>query len=84
MTWGDLRWIREQWPGPIVVKGLLTDDDARRAADEGAAAVGVSNHGGWQLDSGSPTLRALPEVVTVVDGQIEVLMDSGIRRGSAS
>jgi L-lactate dehydrogenase (cytochrome) len=82
VTWEDLRWIREAWAGPIVVKGLLTGDDARRAIDEGAAAVVVSNHGGRQLDSVSPSLRALPEVVAAVNGQIEVLMDGGVRRGS--
>jgi L-lactate dehydrogenase (cytochrome) len=82
VTWEDLRWIRELWSGPIVVKGLLTGDDARRAVDEGAAAVVVSNHGGRQLDSVSPTLRALPEVVAAVNGQIEVLMDGGVRRGA--
>src|ERR1700735_182068 len=81
VTWEDLRWIRELWPGPIIVKGLLTGDDARRATDEGAAAVVVSNHGGRQLDSVSPTLRALPEVVAAVNGRTEVLMDGGIRRG---
>jgi isopentenyl diphosphate isomerase/L-lactate dehydrogenase-like FMN-dependent dehydrogenase len=82
VTWRDLRWIREVWSGPIVVKGLLTGDDARRAVDEGAAAVVVSNHGGRQLDTVSPTLRALPEVVAAVNGQTEVLMDGGVRRGS--
>ena len=82
VTWEDLRWIRELWPGPIIVKGLLTGDDARRAADEGAAAVVVSNHGGRQLDSVFPTLRALPEVVAAVKGQVEVLMDGGVRRGA--
>jgi isopentenyl diphosphate isomerase/L-lactate dehydrogenase-like FMN-dependent dehydrogenase len=82
VTWEDLRWIRELWPGPIVVKGLLIADDARRAIDEGASAVVVSNHGGRQLDSVSATLRALPEVVAAVNGQVEVLMDGGIRRGS--
>jgi len=81
VTWQDLRWIRELWSGPIVVKGLLTGDDARRAVDEGAAAVVVSNHGGRQLDSVSPTLRALPEIVAAVNGQVEVLMDGGVRRG---
>jgi len=80
-TWNDLKWIREAWPGPIVIKGLLTGDDARRAVDEGAAAVVVSNHGGRQLDSVFPTLRALPEIVAAVNGQIEVLMDGGVRRG---
>src|SRR5260370_142277 len=78
----DLRWIRELWSGPIIVKGLLTGDDALRAIDEGAAAVVVSNHGGRQLDSVAATLRALPEVVAAVKGRIEVLMDGGVRRGS--
>jgi len=82
VTWQDLRWIRLSWSGPIVVKGLLTGEDAKRAIDEGAAAVVVSNHGGRQLDSVWPTLRALPEIVAAVNGQIEVLMDGGVRRGS--
>ncbi len=81
VKWEDLRWIRELWTGPIVVKGLLTGDDARRAIDVGAAAVVVSNHGGRQLDSVSATIRALPEVVAAVKDQIEVLMDGGVRRG---
>ncbi len=81
VTWDDLRWLRQAWPGPIVVKGVLTADDARRAVDEGAAAVVVSNHGGRQLDCVSPTLRALPEVVAAVGDKTEVLMDGGIRRG---
>ena len=82
VTWQDLRWIRELWRGPVVIKGVLTGDDARRAIAEGAAAVVVSNHGGRQLDCVPASLRALPEVVAAVDGQIEVLMDGGIRRGS--
>jgi len=82
VTWEDLHWIRELWNGPIIVKGILTGNDARRAIDEGAAAVVVSNHGGRQLDSVSPSLRALPEVVAAVNGRIEVLMDGGVRRGS--
>jgi isopentenyl diphosphate isomerase/L-lactate dehydrogenase-like FMN-dependent dehydrogenase len=82
VTWADLRWIREHWGGPIVVKGVLTADDARRAVDEGAAAVSVSNHGGRQLDCVPASLRALPEVVQAVNGQAEVLMDGGIRRGT--
>jgi len=81
VTWGDLKWIREQWTGPIIVKGLLIGDDAKRAVDEGASAVSVSNHGGRQLDSVSPSLRALPEVVAAVNGQVEVWMDGGVRRG---
>jgi isopentenyl diphosphate isomerase/L-lactate dehydrogenase-like FMN-dependent dehydrogenase len=82
VTWADLRWIRECWRGPIVVKGVLTGDDAHRALDQGAAAVVVSNHGGRQLDCVPASLRALPEVVKAVNGQAEVLMDGGIRRGT--
>jgi L-lactate dehydrogenase (cytochrome) len=82
VTWADLRWIRDLWKGPIVVKGVLTADDARRSMDEGAAAISVSNHGGRQLDGVPASLRALPEVVKAVNGQIEILMDGGIRRGT--
>ncbi|MFN8066956.1 MAG: alpha-hydroxy acid oxidase [Vicinamibacterales bacterium] len=82
VTWADLRWIRDVWGGPIVVKGILTGDDARRAADEGASAVIVSNHGGRQLDDVASGLRALPEVVAAAGGSLEVLMDGGIRRGT--
>lgn len=82
VTWGDLRWLRQVWPGPIVIKGILTAEDARRAVDEGVAAIIVSNHGGRQLDGVSATLRALPEVLEAVNGRLEVLMDGGIRRGS--
>jgi len=82
VTWADLKWIRELWGGPIVVKGVLVGDDARRAADEGASAVIVSNHGGRQLDGVAAGLRALPEVVAAAGDRIEVLMDGGIRCGS--
>jgi L-lactate dehydrogenase (cytochrome) len=82
VTWRDLAWIRELWLGPIVVKGVLTADDARRAVDEGAAAISVSNHGGRQLDCVQSSLRALPEVVAAVHGQTEILVDGGIRRGA--
>ena len=82
VSWDDFRWIREAWQGPIVVKGVHTADDARRAVDHGASAVVVSNHGGRQLDGVAPTLRVLPEVVEAVGGEIEVLLDGGIRRGS--
>ena len=81
VTWKDFDWIRKAWGGPVVAKGVLTGEDARRAVDAGAAAVIVSNHGARQLDSVSPTLRALPEVVAAVNGQAEVLLDGGIRRG---
>jgi len=82
VTWNDLRWMRDAWQGPLIIKGVHTGDDARRAMDAGADAVVVSNHGGRQLDGVSATLRALPEVLDAVDGRIEVLMDGGIRRGS--
>jgi L-lactate dehydrogenase (cytochrome) len=82
VTWEDIRWIRETWAGDIVIKGVLTGDDARRAIDEGAAAIVVSNHGGRQLDGVAASVRALPEVVAAVNGRIEVLMDGGVRRGS--
>ena len=82
VTWADLKWIREIWKGPIIVKGVLTADDALRSMDEGAAAISVSNHGGRQLDCVPASLRALPEVVDAVKGRIEVLMDGGIRRGT--
>jgi isopentenyl diphosphate isomerase/L-lactate dehydrogenase-like FMN-dependent dehydrogenase len=82
VTWDDLRWLKQLWAGPMVVKGVLTGDDAKRAVNEGAAAVIVSNHGGRQLDGVSSSLRALPEVVAAIGGQAEVLMDGGIRRGS--
>lgn len=82
VTWADLRWIREHWKGPIVVKGVLTGDDGRRAVDEGAAAISVSNHGGRQLDCVPASVRVLPEVVKAVKGQVEVLMDGGVRRGT--
>lgn len=82
VTWEDFRWLRELWPGPIIAKGVLSADDARRAVDHGAAAIVVSNHGGRQLDTVSPTLRVLPEIVAAVGGQTEILLDGGIRRGS--
>jgi isopentenyl diphosphate isomerase/L-lactate dehydrogenase-like FMN-dependent dehydrogenase len=82
VCWDDLRWIRGLWKGPLVIKGVMIGDDARRSVDEGADGIVVSNHGGRQLDSVYPTLRALPEVVAAVNGQAEVLLDSGIRRGS--
>jgi isopentenyl diphosphate isomerase/L-lactate dehydrogenase-like FMN-dependent dehydrogenase len=81
VTWHDFRWLREVWPGPIVAKGVLTGEDARRAIDVGAAGVVVSNHGGRQLDGVSATLRVLPEILKAANGRIEVLMDGGIRRG---
>lgn len=82
VSWHDLGWIREAWKGPIVIKGVHTGEDARRAVDVGADALVVSNHGGRQLDGVAPTLRVLPEVLASVGDRIEVLLDGGIRRGS--
>jgi L-lactate dehydrogenase (cytochrome) len=82
VTWADFRWIRDAWNGPVVVKGIHTADDARRAMDAGVDALIVSNHGGRQLDGVAASLRALPEVIAAVNGRVEVLMDGGVRRGS--
>jgi isopentenyl diphosphate isomerase/L-lactate dehydrogenase-like FMN-dependent dehydrogenase len=82
VTWSDLRWIQETWRGPIVVKGVLTGEDAQLAVDHGAAGIVVSNHGGRQLDGVSATLKVLPEIVNAVGGRTEILIDGGIRRGA--
>lgn len=82
VCWQDLQWIRELWKGRLVIKGVHTGDDARRAVAEGADAIVVSNHGGRQLDGVPATLRTLPEVVAAVGERTEVLLDGGIRRGS--
>ena len=81
VTWEDLKWIRQAWNRPIVIKGIHTAEDARRAVDIGADALVVSNHGGRQLDGVAPTLCVLPEVVSAVGDRIEVLLDGGVRRG---
>lgn len=81
-TWDDVAWLRELWGGPFMVKGVLTPDDARRAVDIGATTIGVSNHGGNNLDTTPSPLRFLPAVVDAVGDQAEVTFDSGIRRGT--
>jgi 4-hydroxymandelate oxidase len=81
MTWDDLTWLRSLAPLPLVLKGVVTAEDARLAADAGVDAVIVSNHGGRQLDGSSPTIDALPEVAEAAGDRLEVLMDGGIRRG---
>jgi isopentenyl diphosphate isomerase/L-lactate dehydrogenase-like FMN-dependent dehydrogenase len=81
-SWDRLPFLREQWSGPIVLKGVLHPDDARRAADAGMDGVIVSNHGGRQVDGAIAALDALPPVVDAVFGRIEVLFDSGIRSGA--
>ncbi len=82
LGWPDLGWIRQEWDGLIALKGVLSADDARRAADEGADAVIVSNHGGRQLDHVPAALEVLPGIADAVGDRVEVLFDSGIRRGS--
>lgn len=81
-TWSDISWLKERFGGPVVLKGIVSADDTKRASDHGAAAVIASNHGGRMLDGAPATLRALPEVVKAADGKLEVLLDSGVRRGS--
>jgi L-lactate dehydrogenase (cytochrome) len=82
VTWRDLDWIRQEWDGPIAVKGVLRAEEAVRAADLGADAVIVSNHGGRQMDHVPATLEVLPEIVDAVGDRTQVLFDSGIRRGA--
>jgi L-lactate dehydrogenase (cytochrome) len=81
-SWADIAWLREQWGGPFMVKGVMRADDARRCVDLGATAVSVSNHGGNNLDGTPASVRALPAVADAVGSQVEVLLDGGIRRGS--
>lgn len=82
VTWAEIEWLRTRWEGPLVVKGILTGEDARRAQSCGADAVVVSNHGGRQLDGAPATISALPEVRAALGPGPEVLVDGGVRRGS--
>jgi L-lactate dehydrogenase (cytochrome) len=81
VTWDDVAWVRERWPGRLVVKGVLDPEDARRAADAGVDGIVVSNHGGRQLDAVPSTTRVLPSVVDAVGDQVDVLADGGVRTG---
>jgi L-lactate dehydrogenase (cytochrome) len=81
-SWDDIAWMRAEWGGPFLVKGIMHPDDARRAVAAGAGAISVSNHGGNNLDGSLASLRALPAVVAAVGGEVEILLDGGIRRGS--
>jgi isopentenyl diphosphate isomerase/L-lactate dehydrogenase-like FMN-dependent dehydrogenase len=81
-TWRDFEWIRSAWSGPIVLKGVLSGDDTRRAAAAGAQGVVVSNHGGRQLDGAPATMRVLEEVGKAAGGELEVLLDGGVERGA--
>jgi L-lactate dehydrogenase (cytochrome)/glycolate oxidase len=81
-SWDDVAWLRKQWDGVFMLKGVMRIDDAKRAVDAGVTAISVSNHGGNNLDSTPATIRALPAVADAVGDQIEVLLDGGVRRGS--
>lgn len=81
-SWADVAWLRALWPGPLLLKGVLHPDEARRAVAEGIDGIIVSNHGGRQLDDAPATIDALPAIVAAVAGKIPVLLDGGVRRGS--
>lgn len=81
-TWDDVAWLREQWGGPFMLKGVMRVDDARRAVDAGVTAISVSNHGGNNLDGTPASIRALPSIAAAVGDRVEVILDGGIRRGS--
>ena len=81
VTWKDIAWVREQWKGPLIVKGVLDSGDAREAAASGADAIVVSNHGGRQLDGVVSTAHALPRVAEALDGRMPILVDGGVRSG---
>ncbi|TQM46209.1 pre-mycofactocin synthase MftD [Pseudonocardia cypriaca] len=81
-SWEDVRWLRERWDGPFLLKGVFRVDEAKRAVDAGVSAISVSNHGGNNLDGTPASIRALPGIAEAVGDQVEVLFDGGIRRGS--
>jgi L-lactate dehydrogenase (cytochrome)/glycolate oxidase len=81
-TWEDIAWLRDEWGGPFMLKGVMRVDDARRAVDAGVTAISVSNHGGNNLDGTPAPIRALPAIAEAVGGEIEIVLDGGVRRGS--
>jgi pre-mycofactocin synthase len=81
-SWDTVKWLRERWGGPFMVKGVMRVDDAKRAVDAGASAISVSNHGGNNLDGTPASIRALPAIAAAVGDEIEVVLDGGVRRGS--
>ena len=82
VDWDDLEWFRSIWSGPLAIKGIMSDEDARRAVDAGVDAIVVSNHGGRQLDSLPSAIEVLPEIVDAVGDRAEVILDGGVRRGT--
>ena len=82
ITWSDVAWLKSIWHGPIVIKGVMTPEDAKLAVKAGADAIWISNHGGRQLDGLSGTIEVLPEIVKAVKGRAEIYLDGGVRRGS--
>ncbi len=80
-SWADVAWLREQWGGPFLLKGVMRVDDAKRAVDVGVSAISVSNHGGNNLDGTPASIRALPAIAEAVGDEVEVLLDGGVRRG---
>jgi len=81
-TWDDVKWLREEWGGPFMLKGVIRVDDAKRAVDAGVSCMSVSNHGGNNLDGTPAAIRALPDIAAAVGDQVEIVMDGGVRRGS--
>jgi L-lactate dehydrogenase (cytochrome) len=81
LNWKDIEWVREQWPGKIILKGIMDVEDAKIAAQTGASAIVVSNHGGRQLDAAPSTISALPDIAQAVGAEVEVMVDGGIRSG---
>ena len=81
VTWKDVEWVRSQWDGPLVIKGILDPDDGRAAIGSGAEAIVVSNHGGRQLDGALSSARALPSIADAVAGRVKILADGGVRSG---
>ena len=81
VSWKDVEWVRDQWKGPLIIKGILDRDDAREAVASGADGVVVSNHGGRQLDGALSSARALPSVAEAIGGRVPILADGGVRSG---
>jgi L-lactate dehydrogenase (cytochrome) len=81
VSWGDLAWIRTQWPGPLVIKGILSPEDAQEAVKHGADGIIVSNHGGRQLDGVASSISMLPRIADKVSGQTTLIIDGGVRSG---